>query len=252
MATTQINEMYEKATLAMAAYAENDSRSSLINDAKFTEIQADQFLAKYKYLYKSADTLTGFSGTFYEIKIGDNAGGIVFALRGTDFDFSSLDAFFETIQDLTSDANLAVGGVAVNQIIDMVNYYLRAIMPANSDVNQYGIEIIDDQPTLVQLPVTQKGLGIEGLDSSTPITLAGHSLGGHLVQAFVRLFPSQIVGAYTYNGAGINSGQNGFDKLADLLSGIASPISVNPGINSDNLVTNIIAEPGVKRGRIYF
>ena len=246
MATAQINDMYEKATLAMAAYADGKTKQDL-KDIGFSDEQADQFLDKYEYLDKSADTLTGFSGTFYEIKTGENIGDIVFVLRGTEppGNILDIDSWIEFFQDLNADANLAIGGVAVTQVMEMVNYYLRAIMPADSDVNQYTIDFIDGLPTLFQLPVVQ-GLGIEGLDSSTPITLAGHSLGGHLVQAFVRLFPLQLVDAYTYNGAGINSGQNGFDKLADLLSGIASPISVNPGINSDNLVSNIIAEPGAE------
>jgi pimeloyl-ACP methyl ester carboxylesterase len=38
------------------------------------------------------------------------------------------------------------------------------------------------------------------------VDVVGHSLGGHLADAFARLFPNNTDGAYTINGAGYGTG----------------------------------------------
>src|SRR6185436_14092224 len=58
------------------------------------------------------------------------------------------------------------------------------------------------------------GAGLSVIPSGTPVTVAGHSLGGHLALLFGRLFPSVTEHVYTYNAPGISPiGAAGLWKL---------------------------------------
>ena len=208
-----ISEMYQQSLLAMAAYAdlklEGSGNKDALEDAGFSKSQASQFLAKYEVLSPYSDAINGYSGTLFRVKTGGSAGQTVFALRGTDFNFSG------GLQDIVANISLGLRGVATEQVMEMINHYLRAITPTNEEAPQYRVV-----PGLVTGEVTtsvvqkESVMGLEILSAPSPITVVGHSLGGHLAQAFVRLFPTVISDAYTYNGAGLNAGiGSGFDDL---------------------------------------
>jgi Ca2+-binding RTX toxin-like protein len=235
-----MNEMYEKSLLAMASYSDGFLAGDLTS-ADFNTTQANFITTNYVKLTSLEDSLSGFSGAFYKSLTGPDAGTITFAIRGTDGVFSSIDDLVELTQDFMSYPSMGIYGVAVDQIVSMMNFYFRAITPEDVDVAQY-----------VRLPglefnfFTAKGLGIDGLDENTKISVAGHSLGGHLAQAFVRLFPDTILDAYTFNGVGVNSGADGLTILQAALSILTGPIPINPGSGADHLVTNVIAEGGIE------
>ncbi|MEH6589790.1 MAG: hypothetical protein V7746_06030 [Halioglobus sp.] len=235
-----MNETYEKSLLAMASYAAKFSKEDLIS-AKFDSGQADFLLSNYEELQAADDTFSGFSGTFYKTLTGPDAGEITFGIRGTDGELESADDFIELTQDLLSYPAIGLAGIAVDQVVSMMNFYFRAITPAGVDVAQY-----------VRLPglefdfYTAEGLGIDGFDENTKISVVGHSLGGHLAQVFVRLFPDAISDAYTFNGVGVNSGVDGLTILQAALSVLSGPVPINPGSGADHLVTNVIAEAGIE------
>ncbi|NHN37434.1 hypothetical protein G8764_09040 [Pseudomaricurvus alcaniphilus] len=245
---TKLTDLFDYSSLAMAAYANGELMSDLKADGvEFSNSQAEKFLKKFEHQETSPDTLTGFSGSFYMVKAGESSGSFVFTLRGTDGNFIKNPVEF--YKDYISDLSLGVLGTATLQIMDMLNFYLQAITPANEQVAQYQINVgvsTSDAGLMLAEKAPANGLGIPGLNATTPIIVTGHSLGGHLAQAFVRLFPNIVSAAYTYNAPGINSGVDGFDHLAEMLGAITDPINVTPGPSADARVTNVIAEPGAE------
>lgn len=187
-----ISTYFEQAQLAMAAYALNLQPGTdttiyvdALKAAGMTTDQARRFADRYEIIDSQQNTPSGFAATLFREKAtpetlaAGTAGQYRLAVRGTEFDTDKLNDLI-----LADAGGIFLNGLARDQITDMNNYYLRL-------------------------------LGLGKLNASTPLTVAGHSLGGHLAVAFTRLFP--IATAYAFNGAGFydNAFVNGvFDQLA--------------------------------------
>jgi len=231
------------AQLAMAAYADLRNitgTTDLIDRLKakgMSEVQARIFIGVdendvaipgkgFEIIHHEPDDPKGFSATVFRNR---ETGEYHFVNRGTTS---------TSISDLSTDLNAVLTGGADEQVISMLNYYMRLITPAGESVAQV-LRLGEG----VYAPTTGTGLGF--LDSNTPLNVAGHSLGGHLTDAFIKAFPT-IGGiateAFTYNGLGIGGG------LDDLLNDVASLYGITPDTTSDNEdfnVINLIAEPGI-------
>ena len=91
-----------------------------------------------------------------------------------------------------------------------------------------------------------KGLGVISKDQM--VTVAGHSLGGHLTAAFARLFPENVEHAYMVNGAGFGTDKNPLAEAHGMPSyNINSIFSQLDGATDFDAskITNIIGDKNV-------
>jgi len=254
-----LRDYFLNAQLSMAAYAVNLNSDMTPGEYKlaltdvsigFSNAQADAFIARYAVVDQFTDPDTGFSATVF---LDTETNEYHLAMRGTE------GAPFNI--DVLADLSIGLNGVATNQVLSMLNYYLRLTAPAG-EVTQYElVEVTSLLPPeephiflgpagtfsnnylVLQEAQAVQSLNIEGLSTATPLTLSGHSLGGHLVDAFVRLFPNLNDSAFTYNGLGVGTG---LDQLLGLLDNIIDPFDINPGNTADNIVSNLVAEAGAE------
>lgn len=132
--------------------------------SKFTQTEAEKFVAQYEVVEHISDTKTGFSGTLFRDKATNE---LVLSFRSTEFlDDSARD------NQATNKMEIAAGGWAMGQIADMEDWY-----------------------------ASLKSSGKIPAGSSLSVT--GYSLGGHLATAFNLLHPSDVAATYTFNGAGV-------------------------------------------------
>ncbi|MES2353861.1 MAG: calcium-binding protein [Pseudomonadota bacterium] len=219
--TNKINYFYNQAELALAAYSDFSSVSVINGVLKptevkaqlvslsgfapwsektsdFSNIEADKFLERFDVLDQYTDnTLTnGFSATVFRDKA---TGQIHFVNRGTN----------DLVSDIVTDAKLALGGKPLDQIVSMVNYFLRVKAGADNTAQQ--IEAVLPNPVSPGLLLPAKlatfrwtasvaGTGPGIGDAS--IIVAGHSLGGYLSTIFGYLFGSTVSEVNTYNAPG--------------------------------------------------
>ena len=146
----------------------------------------------------------------------------ILAIRGTEFD----GVFGEqAIADLyKTDLDILAGfGLALYQAVSLLNYVLRLKGSFNASIPQYVLRITPAGSggaapplglpfvTLPGVPVTyiwleagtsRGGLGL--LAPSDKVTVAGHSLGGHLAALALRLFPTLFDQAVTFNAPGFD------------------------------------------------
>ena len=178
--------------------------------------------------------INGFSATVFQNK---DTGEIHFVCRGTE----------PGIPDLVlADGDLAVNGVASQQIVALINYVKR-LEAGPGQAAQYGYEVVAnvngvDVYEFRQLGYADRVVLTNAQGNPVPfgrVTVAGHSLGGHLATAFARLFPEHTDHVYTYNSAGFH-GSSEF-RFQEYEQGLGKPFGVFPGPNTQ---TNVYAENG--------
>lgn len=243
-----IQDLFQQAQLAEAAYANlwNIGTNSVITDRElvraalrdrdnnmsFSEAQADAFVNQWKVIDHIPDTAAGFSATIFE-RLDANKNGtgeFSLAIRGSTAANYLADFYADT-------ALIAIDGIAVRQVVDLYNFWQRATTsagayraaqvvpyyspatPANAiqvGSSPYGI-IFGNSFALADASLrTATGTVSSAL---SPITVAGHSLGGHLTMAFTRLFPGRATDATGINGLGFKLGNTTVDSLFSILGG---------------------------------
>jgi len=221
-----INSIFEQAELAEAAYAnfwDEDANEVITNvdDVKnaleasgLSKTQAFELVKHWRVVDHQPDTGSSFSATLFESL--DNPGEFVFAIRGTAGLVDLVAADFTQI---------VTNGLAIDQIVDMYNYWQRLVAPKDSTVQQARLVQVDPTTTSPDELLVKKVLPVPGspellltiefenvantglgkiTDTSALTSVTGHSLGGHLATAFTRLFSD--VSAVTINGAGFATG----------------------------------------------
>ena len=135
-------KLYEQAQLSEAAYADfwdKDSNQVVTSDSRvtdaltklgFSETQAAEFVSKWRFVDHLPNTPTGFSATLFE-RI-ENPGELVFAIRGTE-----PSAQWGTDITLADIADIGADGIALNQAIDLMNYYQRLTTATTHQAAQY-------------------------------------------------------------------------------------------------------------------
>ena len=198
----QINNVFNQAELALAAYANLgiDSATNKVNlkAASFSDKQADEFIKRYPTVVTQyTDPTTSFTATVFK----DPAGNLTLALRGT------LEG-----RDYVTNGDIALAGTGYDQLVSMVNWWQRASNPNGQSVTQYQLKTyiggLDPAPPAGAMLLYQSGstttylepaasaqatgelLAAVGADADHRLDVTGHSLGGHLAMAFGSLFPA--------------------------------------------------------------
>jgi len=236
-----IQELFQQAQLAEAAYADFSQARSLLaaltddqTGGTFSTAQATAFAARYQVVSQQPNTSSGFSATLFLDKTTNK---YIYAVRGTE-GFASFDL-------LVADTGIAINGLAIAQTVDMYNDWQRithlgvyqaavveaqlvetaayALALAGQFVDAFNMtadaylqslnartDLLIDGGVIYKLSLkpsteafTDSRQWGEGVTiASGDLSVAGHSLGGNLAAAFTRLFPDSGASATTINGAG--------------------------------------------------
>ena len=216
-----INTLFNEALLAQATYAKNlvsgMTDTALVNALldpqngapNVTQAQAEYFASKYKVIEQESNPNTGFSATlFQEIKEDGTLGEYHLATRGSaQFNPANPDWYAANLSNLNY-------GMAYDQVADMLNFYLK--LTHSGTVPQFKFTLVNElaegqegvpyvSGELLNYLVliedgTANGFGISGLNTSTQLSVSGHSLGGHLASAFTLLFPTVTSSTVNNNG----------------------------------------------------
>jgi len=179
-----IQDLFQQAQLAEAAYADFIGNANPIDalttgDGKFSQAQATAFLTQWEVVDQyTADGIifgdtSGFSATLFRNKTN---GQYTFAMRGSQ----------SPVDFLYADFSLATGGVALDQLISMVNYVLRLDVGATGQTAQ--LEVVT--PLFGSRYLAWSNVMVQGVGPNIPqpalsnLTVTGHSLGGALAQMY--------------------------------------------------------------------
>lgn len=255
-----ISTAYINALLADASYVRIVNRAPDDSDIRdrLTPTQATYLAANFTVKASHQSPTGGFDAVVWEGKNGTEYAGKTFvSMRGT-----------QGTQDQLDDGRLAASGVPNEQIVDMVNWWLRINAPS-SNTNVAQIEYrpfasLDPLTGAVLLPAgfalsEQTVAGTGELASTTTIAgVNGHSLGGYLSTAFAGIFGNSIniQTINTYNSAGFSNVaaqniKNSFDQIAVALNLNGYFASVDGiqknylGANGVNFTTNSAADIGI-------
>jgi hypothetical protein len=250
-----INETYINALLADASYVRlqtipdgGDEKSpptgilrtaAQINAAlaaRLTQPQADFITANFTVLNQVLSPTGGFDAVVWQGKAGTAyAGKNYVSMRGT-----------QGLTDIADDIGLAAKGIPYDQVVSMVNWWLKNTAAAGVAARQIkasttisGTSFERDIPTL--------GTGVlEGIDTITSIN--GHSLGGYLCTAFVRLFGKawDMQSINTFNSAGFSNAA--YLNIISEYNNISTMLTGNMGMpfaQIDTIQNNYLAGNGL-------
>ncbi|MEQ1622939.1 MAG: calcium-binding protein [Methylococcales bacterium] len=242
--------LFDKALLAEASYADfriaeqidgtynKDKVIAALITGDFSAIQAKEFAQHWQVVSHRPDTVFGFSATLFK---NIQTGEYVFANRGTAGLFGDIA--------LADMFGIVLEGIATGQILDMYRYF-RTLETAKGEPVAYSpaeIALLKSftGPVNMDVIALESGLltdiGEGAITNATSVSVAGHSLGGHLSTWFEAFFANRTNHVYTFNGAGIG----GFGvEIVDLLTQAFGDGKMFSLSNSD--ITNIYAEPGVE------
>lgn len=230
MTISNINNLSDFALLAQAAYAfttsDDDLKDRIMSDAGFTDTQATNFVARYRFITKQPNQGNGFSGTVFQDK---QTGKYIFAVRGTELDKGGVYG----AADLVADLHIGTAGYSLDQATSMYRYWKQLTTAGGVAVNYSEAEILKlyavskgifdlltigvgavDYVNFRATVLGDKGIsagqtpGTALIGYSEKVDVTGHSLGGHLALLFSRFFPSNIGDVVTLNAPGFFPGSS--------------------------------------------
>ncbi|MEJ1336993.1 MAG: calcium-binding protein, partial [Candidatus Sedimenticola sp. (ex Thyasira tokunagai)] len=90
---------------------------------EFSNTQADVFLANWEFIHQQEDTESGFSATLFKSKDPSVTQPYVLSIRGTQQGKEDLV--------ITDGADIVLDGLAIDQIVDLYNYWEKITTPLN-------------------------------------------------------------------------------------------------------------------------
>ena len=262
------DSLFQNAELSVASYATlalgptgTDANIAALIQAGMSATQAAEFAARYPTVVAYYDDRPN---TDFQVAVfSDAAGNLTVAPRGT-----------EVPQDLPTDADIALAGAAYDQIVAMVNWWLRASATTDQAVQQFRLATFpaDSVPAdavvirtnadstvfaLANGPVvngTGELASALALDPDFRVDVTGHSLGGHLAMAFSSVFASKTGAVTVFNAPGFLSSsinQAFFAKLGSAIPTSASIVNVAADealVDSTpfNLIAGLWSRPGIQ------
>lgn len=144
------------------------SKDRLPGATRLTQQMFAAFNAEWEIVKHQQNTASGFSGTLFKRKSGEQAGELVLSLRSTEF--QGEDKGGDKPRDVGgADLGITTNGYAWAQLEDMQAFYAE----------------------------------VKGQIGAAPLTVTGYSLGGHLAQAFTLLNESAVKETVVFNAAGL-------------------------------------------------
>lgn len=188
---SSIQSLFQQAQLAEAAYANLAAMNAATpkttlelalktGSASFSAAQATAFAAEWSVISQQSNTASGFSATLFKNNV---TGEYVFAARGTEP---------QSPADWATDfGDIGADGIAIEQGVDMFNYYQRLTGAPNKPVAQYKYipslhpsDPVNYPPQIVRIA---DAAATGELSAQPMITAVGHSLGGHLAMMLSRM-----------------------------------------------------------------
>jgi len=234
-----IRDTYFNALLADASYVDNLT-PNLSGTALTTVLTARMTSSVARFIGDNFTVVTqigGLASSFESTVWTDVSGNYYVSMRGTQ----------EFPVDLLADGDLVATGLAHRQLVDMVNWWLRATTPAFSagGSDQYAIQIaLDADNNFVNAPAVRATGELASVASIKSVN--GHSLGGYLASSFVRLFGARwpVEAINTFNSAGFSTVvpgniESGFGQIANL---VGTQLGLGVFSNAQN---NYFAQNGI-------
>jgi Ca2+-binding RTX toxin-like protein len=221
---TTINDTYINALLADASYVDGLRNGFLEDQLKgrmtpeLANFIGKNFTVKTQASNDRIINLdSSFDATVWVGNAGtDYAGQTFVSMRGT-----------QELFDFTTDIDLATSGLAYSQLVDMVNWWMRGTTQPGHQATQIAMQKTPLTGGLFfrSFVAASSVDGTGELVGIGPITsVNGHSLGGYLASAFVRLFGQQLPGVTinTFNSAGFSKPlsayiESGFNQIANII-----------------------------------
>ena len=175
-----------------------------INEPGFhsLSLRTKSFVNRYELLHHVKDTsITGYSSSaFYDSKFNNYAIGF----RGTEMSIKDL---------LITDGMIAFFGAALDQIVSLkilkdeiyksiTDHRDKALKSVSADKNPYSSQTSNYDKDTIKLSNPYDATCHANYALIPPIVVAGHSLGGHLAQAYCSIYPSDVKELYTFNAPG--------------------------------------------------
>jgi hypothetical protein len=253
-----INKLYLDAQLSLASYSDfngvftSDNVIAQLTKLKgvpgfqspdFTATSAQSFVDRYAVVSQYIDPNgSGFSATVFQDKQTQQ---IYFVPRGTEP---------TDVGDLDADIMLATGTLPDEQLVEMVNYFLR-LQAGPGGMAQQLIYTAPAEPAIPYGMVTLSSELVSGVgapDGSaidvSNVCVAGHSLGGYLGMALAPLFGGNIQSISTYNAPGFYGDYSTFDTIVSLLGTSLQPFASDRTTNITGMGLDIIPAVGVTPG----
>ena len=218
-----INDTYINALLADASYVSDLDRTTSPGElasaltGRMTPELAKYVSDNFTVVTQASGFASSFEATVWRGNAGTPyAGQIYVSTRGT-----------QEVMDFAADEDLATSGLAHQQLADMVNWWLRETTEPGQMAKQIAISYVPI-PGLPPLQNFVAAPDVQGTGSLVGIgaiqSVNGHSLGGYLASAFVRLFGHQqpSIEINTFNSAGFSrvaalNIENGFSQIAQVI-----------------------------------
>ena len=165
-------------------------------------LRTKSFVNRYELLHHVKDTsITGYSSSaFYDSKFNNYAIGF----RGTEMSIKDL---------LITDGMIALFDAALDQIVSLkilkdeiyksiTDHRDKALKSVSADKNPYSSQTSNYDKNTIKLSNPYDATCHANYALTPPIVVAGHSLGGHLAQAYCSIYPNDVKELYTFNAPG--------------------------------------------------
>ena len=165
-------------------------------------LRTKSFVNRYELLHHVKDTsITGYSSSaFYDSKFNNYTIGF----RGTEMSIKDL---------LITDGMIAFFGAALDQIVSLkilkdeiyksiTDHRDKALKSVSADKNPYSSQTSNYDKDTIKLSNPYDATCHANYALTPPIVVAGHSLGGHLAQAYCSIYPNDVKELYTFNAPG--------------------------------------------------